>query len=578
MSVQSAPSLHRPVIGFAVVAALVLSLAPALTAAAEPETHAELTLGTDTMLTGVIHGEGTGEVQMFAGPRLQVEGSADEIVVEEYTLRSYVVDGPTGDIRRDDDVSEQTDHHFDDASLLLVAAAQGFESLLLAHDDDDRLILGPANISNVALNAYKEPGLLLDERGATPEHTEEENSNFTYVAQGDRFPLPTDETRAEGAPSLYFWNAEFKVENGDGSRHFIAGESRKEILPGYHEIERTFYLVRFEQGHVEAHGSHTAWLDEPVIHLDGALTSTQADGTLNHKDETHHLDDVPLTATGKLVIAPTPSGPVAPIEQDAMHLGTSTPSSGTYDASSTTLSGSSVVIELGGMSVDDDRSSLVPVAATAGIVAIVGAAWALTPQGQWLVMGAAAPLYAKTQRDRLLESPQRERLLQAIQASPGIHISGLRQIAGLSWGTTVYHLRLMEKRELVVSVPRAGQRHFFVKTPRADAARLRSAVATIVGQQTAHRVAFAVLSMPGSCQKELAEHLSVSRRVVAHHIARLNKAELITKHREGGRVRCYPTSALSDALAILDTGETPAVPAAGIQHGDALQPVPVMEG
>ncbi len=219
-----------------------------------------------------------------------------------------------------------------------------------------------------------------------------------------------------------------------------------------------------------------------------------------------------------------------------------------------------------------------PVATTVWILVLLGAVLALTPQGKWALVGVFAPLYAKTKKDRLLESPRRERLMQAIEENPGINLTGLRKLMDLSWGTTVYHLRLLEDRSLITSVVGQGKRHFFMNSNGSHNAQLREAVAALAGRETTQRLVGAIMSEPGLSQRELARRVGVSDRVVTHHMRRLRKFSLVETQRDNGRMRCHPTSLLAEAMATLANGlpqeptigASPAAGGRGSHYADAI--------
>jgi predicted transcriptional regulator len=534
-----------------------LMLAMALSAHATAQVQGEI-LAPGPVLSGVYQAEGQGELRLQSGPGLALTGEGARIVVVEHRLEYDRFHGPgLPSMSLIDGGYEETEHVFEDARFTLRTYEDDFQGLLVATAQEDRLHVGPTHTDAVHLLAFHEPGLVLDTTGA--QQTERHDDwIFTYVAPGDRFPVPANGAVVEGSPSLWLQFGEFHVESSSGSQVFTSEDRKETVTPLQDRWIHTYYVVQFTQGRIDVTGPQVAWLQAPTFEVVGELSASRTDGNLVYGGDTHRLDQVPLTMSGEFALSPAPAGDLVPSGFDGVHIGTSS-SGGVYEASRIGVEGQQVELMFAGMPVNQGPGLVAPVAATAGILGFLGAAWALTPQGKWVLLGALAPLYAKTQRSRLLENPQRERLMEAIQANPGVHISRLRELAELSWGTTVYHLRLLEKNELVTSVPRAGQRHFFIKTPGVDAARLRRAASAIVGQETAHRVAFAVLNLPGASQKDLAEHLGVSGRVVAHHVGRLQKAELLTKQRDGGFIRCYPTPALGDALAILDTPASPAM-------------------
>src|SRR5687768_157214 len=151
----------------------------------------------------------------------------------------------------------------------------------------------------------------------------------------------------------------------------------------------------------------------------------------------------------------------------------------------------------------------------------------------------------------------RARILAAVQADPGIHVSLLAERAGLSWHTTMYHLRLLERRRLVqVDKGDRERRAFPAGLPtvhRAWLAALRTGEAAEVLrllQQDPRQ------TIPG-----LSRRMGYSEKVVRRQIAHLSQAGLV--HRRGQLRPVYELSRaaepeLADWLRRRGSGGSPA--------------------
>lgn len=533
--------------GTGILLALLVLLLLAPTSAAERES--ELTFSGPPHITGTLHVHGAGEIQLFPGEGLALYGEAQRITVEEYVAVTHDLSGG----RIGDGDADRQDHHFS-GTFTLTTANDGFRGLMMSIGRAT-LESSPKNVTDLPLVPYHDPGLLLDEIGPRPQHRPGDGRIWTYQAYGERFPLPTTHATSQGAPALYLWDATFQINENGQTTTFTGGSESVQVAPGYERIEHTYHLIHFENAELElygAPGTHTAWFHDPTLTLSGTLIGNSTHGTLHHSGNTHRLDNVPLTVGGDMVLHLQPTGALEPAQYTNPHIGIPYPTGGSYTASNAMISGSLEQVAFAGMDVHIPME--LPLVTTLWILLLLGALLALTPQGKWALIGIIAPLYAKTQTDRLLESPHRERIWQAIEENPGINLSKLRNLMELGWGTTVYHVRLMEDRKLVTSVVQNGKRHFFINANGTHNADLREAVASITGRTTTQKIVSSILADPGRSQREIAQQLGLSDRVVTHHMGKLRKQRLIETRREGGRLRCHPTPLLAEAMAAVDNG------------------------
>ncbi len=163
-------------------------------------------------------------------------------------------------------------------------------------------------------------------------------------------------------------------------------------------------------------------------------------------------------------------------------------------------------------------------------------AWAWPTLKDVLGRAVVAPLYAHIGRAEVFENDVRERLFELVKTEPGISPSELSSRLGVSWGTTIYHLDVLEQNRMLVSVKDGRYRRYFENG--GAAADRREAVAVLRNAQTA-AVAERVSMTPGLSQKDLAHAIGLSPQALHWHAARLLRAGIVTKVREGRVVRFY---------------------------------------
>lgn len=157
--------------------------------------------------------------------------------------------------------------------------------------------------------------------------------------------------------------------------------------------------------------------------------------------------------------------------------------------------------------------------------------WALR-LGVFPLMG----LYARVTRAEVFENGVRERIFQAIRANPGVSASDLARLANVSWGTTIYHLDVLEQTRMVTSMRNGRYRRYFENGAALTASK--ETVAVLQNPVTAG-VVDALRRAPGVTQKELASATSMTPQALHWHLARLVVAGVVRKEREGRVVRHF---------------------------------------
>ncbi|HVL48178.1 MAG TPA: ArsR family transcriptional regulator [Candidatus Thermoplasmatota archaeon] len=147
-----------------------------------------------------------------------------------------------------------------------------------------------------------------------------------------------------------------------------------------------------------------------------------------------------------------------------------------------------------------------------------------------------AALYTRIGRDEVLEHGKREEIYELIRANPGIHAHDVSAKAGIGWGTTVYHLKLLEDNRLVVSRRLGRYKRFYLNAGHITQNKDAYAV---LRNETGAALARAVRASPGVIQKDLCAALGVQPSLVSWHMDKLEGAGLVKKVKEGRIVRYY---------------------------------------
>lgn len=145
------------------------------------------------------------------------------------------------------------------------------------------------------------------------------------------------------------------------------------------------------------------------------------------------------------------------------------------------------------------------------------------------------PFFSRIEDGELAEHPARRAALDYVHANPGATVSDVQGALGLAWGTTVHHLRRLERAGLVAVRRDGGRRGHWPlgQAPPRD------------GLSAADRaMAGLVKASPGLPQKDLARLSGVGAPAACKRLARLEDAGLVAQVHDG-RARLYmPTGKL----------------------------------
>lgn len=154
----------------------------------------------------------------------------------------------------------------------------------------------------------------------------------------------------------------------------------------------------------------------------------------------------------------------------------------------------------------------------------------------WPKLGLVG-LFSRLERGELLDHPARAKLVQIVEAQPGIHFHDLAQKAELANGTAVHHLRkLSDSGHLAVR--RSGRYTCYFPGGRVDPHT--AAAAPLLKSEGARQVLEAVRGKPGMSNLEVAQATGLQPSTVNYHVQRLSQAGLVAALRDGRMVRLHP--------------------------------------
>lgn len=281
----------------------------------------------------------------------------------------------------------------------------------------------------------------------------------------------------------------------------------------------------------------------PIVDVRGRANFHAANGRVvsDEGDETHEGADVALPGPLSLTLTKVAEG-------ETLRLGVSIHDGLALADAAPPLDGEP----------DETTQLLAAGAAGAGGAGLVAAALYFWPRLKFGLTALFLPLYSRIERTSVLEHEKRDEIYELIRATPGIHAHEIGEKAQIGWGTTVYHLKLLESHSLVVSKKSGRYKRFFVNTGEYTK---KKDVYGALRNETAKAVADYIVNHPGTSQKDLCAALGIQPSLASWHVEKLEGVELVKRVKDGRQVRYFAGPAWTDLNVRLQPGggaDTPA--------------------
>jgi DNA-binding transcriptional ArsR family regulator len=145
------------------------------------------------------------------------------------------------------------------------------------------------------------------------------------------------------------------------------------------------------------------------------------------------------------------------------------------------------------------------------------------------------PLYSRIKKDAVLDNFTRGMIYGFIMSNPGVHYNFIKQRLGLNNGSIVYHLTVLERQELIKSEKVGLYKRFY------PVGQTLSETGIMELNDTQQAMLDLVRGEPGLTQREVADRLGLSCRVVNYHVGLLQRARLVALEKDGKVTRCFAT-------------------------------------
>lgn len=344
---------------------------------------------------------------------------------------------------------------------------------------------------------------------------------FRWIPPAGSITLGAADDRQTGAPrftgdaTLVVWNA--TASAADAEQTFqIETWTRTERTAAVGPASLTHITVRYAVLHLRdailnlGAQSDAMYVGPPQRYdLDGTILSPAAHGELVVDGALHRLDGRSLRIDGAVGGSMGLRPAAAPIADNP--------------ESRAQLRGTADVVSIGAQVIE--RTPTVAAERVAWSAALMGGLATLA----WLARGAAfGALYTRLTRGTLLDNPNRARIYATVQANPGITPAALTRLVGMNEIVVRHHMRMLVHHRVVLT-QRTGKLRSYVAAQDQRIPGDLPALATLQHERRRRLAESVVRSTAPPSQAELASALSMSARLVSHHVRKLESAGLLRK-------------------------------------------------
>ena len=185
----------------------------------------------------------------------------------------------------------------------------------------------------------------------------------------------------------------------------------------------------------------------------------------------------------------------------------------------------------------DENKEPVTVSTSASVSLFALGLIAFTETGKYKLLALLPlliPMYTRIQKEDVLDQFVRGQVYGFIKTNPGVHYNQIRREIGVKNGTLSYHLRVLEKTELIKS-RREGMRYraFYptgMNFPKKERFRLTDLQIDIID---------IIKKNPAITQKQIAKKLEKKPQTINYNIKVMEQADLIEVVKKGRKTKIF---------------------------------------
>lgn len=151
-----------------------------------------------------------------------------------------------------------------------------------------------------------------------------------------------------------------------------------------------------------------------------------------------------------------------------------------------------------------------------------------------IIAAAAGYNYSRIHGHETLNNITRRRIMNYIEANPGIHFRAMQRDLGIGSGTLTHHLHKLEAEEFVKSESDGQMRHYYPAGMKVQP--------TIHLNLTQQKILYTIKANPGITPSEIAHKTGLTKKVAYYNVSVLANAGLVAVEKDGRAKRCYSIS------------------------------------
>jgi predicted transcriptional regulator len=142
----------------------------------------------------------------------------------------------------------------------------------------------------------------------------------------------------------------------------------------------------------------------------------------------------------------------------------------------------------------------------------------------------------------MLQTETRQRVYNFIEKTPGAHLREIGRRLGMSLGHLRYHLRILEKKNLIISIRNGFYRRYFVKK---DFDVGLAGIFFALQQKNTRKIVLHLLNNPGSTHKDLLHVFDFPSSTLSLYLDNLVKKGVLQRVRNGRQNRYHVVDELN---------------------------------
>lgn len=159
-----------------------------------------------------------------------------------------------------------------------------------------------------------------------------------------------------------------------------------------------------------------------------------------------------------------------------------------------------------------------------GTSIVLGTGLLQSTHGPFIIVLAIGTVIAVAKQEERT-SRLRERILDEVSSSPGIHLREMHRNLGCAMGALQYHLKQLEAQRFITSVKSGNSRHFFTSEFSPDEQVLR--LTALIRNPIVSSILMQCLAGNRTTQADLSRLLSIDKSLVSYYVGHLIREDML---------------------------------------------------